>query len=70
MPRRCALAPEHENYNEEVRQLLYGRGRSTYRILFRVVNTDEQEEGLVRVLHVYHGAQLGGRQLRQENEEA
>ena len=35
-PRRCPLAPESEAFGEEVRQLLYRRRRSVYRILFTV----------------------------------
>lgn len=52
-PRRCPLAFENEQYpTNEVRQLLYGKGRNIYRILFTVF----EEEQEVRVLHVYHGA--------------
>jgi plasmid stabilization system protein ParE len=50
-PYRCALAPESEELGMDVRQLLYGKGPSTYRIYFRIVGDD-----LVRVLHIHHGA--------------
>lgn len=56
MPRRCPLARERGCFDQEVRQLLYGRGRNTYRILFAI---DEGNDGepTVRVLHVRHAAQ-------------
>ena len=33
------------------------RGGSAYRILFQIVEPDEGRDGLVRVLHIWHGAQ-------------
>lgn len=30
MPKRCPLARENEYFSEEIRQLLYGRGRNSY----------------------------------------
>lgn len=51
LPERCGLAPESETYGEPIRQLLYGKRRGIYRILF-VVRGDT-----VSVLHVRHGAQ-------------
>lgn len=52
-PNRCALAPETELLDVEVRQLLY----QAYRILFTVLDLDE--DGVpVRILHVRHGARL------------
>jgi plasmid stabilization system protein ParE len=35
-PERCPLAPESEDIGEPVRELLFGRGRFRYRILFVV----------------------------------
>jgi plasmid stabilization system protein ParE len=58
MPRRCPLARENPHFEEEVRQLLYGRGRSVYRILFVIRDTPgNHEEPSVRIIHVRHGAQ-------------
>lgn len=51
MPRRCPLAREDAFFPEEIRQLLYGKGRSTYRILFTL------EEDVVSILHIRHSAQ-------------
>lgn len=36
-PQRCALAVEHEIFPEEVRQLLYGKVKNVYRVLFTVL---------------------------------
>ena len=49
-PKRCSLALENEVFLEEIRQLLYGKGRNTYRILFTV------SEQVVDVLHIRHSA--------------
>ncbi len=63
MPRRCVLAHENSLYpNNEVRQLLYGNGKTTYRILFTIF----EEDGLVRVLHFRHGARQSGRSNQTE----
>ena len=50
-PNRCPLAPENDEFEDEVRQLLYGKRRNAYRILFTV------QKGTVYVLHVRHHAQ-------------
>ena len=63
-PRRCPLAPESGAFDEEIRQLLYGRGRGIYRILF-VVRGE-----LILILAVMHGARqwLDADQLREAAE--
>ena len=50
-PERCSLAPENDWYSGELRQLLYGKKRGVYRILFEV------RGDIVYVLRVRHGAQ-------------
>ncbi len=50
-PNRCPAAPENDEFREEVRQLLYGKQRNAYRILFTV------QENIVYVLHVRHHAE-------------
>ena len=57
-PKRCAVAPETEYLGEELRPHSY----KSYRIIFRV----EEQERIVRVLHVRHGAMLP---LGQEQED-
>src|SRR5436305_1066026 len=52
---RCPLIAEAEDLHREIRQLLYGKGTGTYRILFDV--EDESLEGpRVRVLRVWHSS--------------
>lgn len=48
---RCTLAVEHEIFPEEVRQLLYGKSKNIYRVLFAI------REATVYVLYVRHSAQ-------------
>jgi plasmid stabilization system protein ParE len=50
-PQRCPLAIEHEIFPDEVRQLLYGKTKNVYRILF-VIRADR-----VYALYVRHSAQ-------------
>jgi plasmid stabilization system protein ParE len=50
-PQRCALAFEHEIFPEEVRQLLHGKSKNIYRVLFAI------RDMTVYVLYVRHGAQ-------------
>jgi plasmid stabilization system protein ParE len=50
-PERCALAVEHEIFLEEVRQLLYGKAKNVYRVLFTI------RDAKVYVLYVRHSAQ-------------
>ena len=51
MPSRCSLAFENDFFEQEIRQLLYGKERNTYRILFTIVNDS------VEILFVRHAAQ-------------
>ena len=55
LPKRCHLARENEYFSQEIRQLLYGRGRNSYRILFTIL--EEQEGATVRILHIRHASQ-------------
>jgi plasmid stabilization system protein ParE len=55
MPRRCPIARENAFFSQEIRQLLYGKGQHTYRILFTVL--DDQITPTVRVLHIRGAAQ-------------
>ncbi|MCU0569199.1 MAG: type II toxin-antitoxin system RelE/ParE family toxin [Oculatellaceae cyanobacterium Prado106] len=50
-PRRCPLAIEHEIFPEEVRQLLYGKSKNIYRVLFTT------RETTVSIPYVRHTAQ-------------
>lgn len=55
MPKRCPLARESKYFSLEIRQLIYGRGRNSYRILFTIV--ENREVSKVRILYVRHAAQ-------------
>lgn len=61
-PLRCGLAPENEFFEPEIRQLLYGRRRGIYRILFTV------RQDVVSVLSVHHGARQTVRSLTIEDD--
>ncbi|NMF64763.1 type II toxin-antitoxin system RelE/ParE family toxin [Brasilonema octagenarum] len=63
-PRRCALAPENDALTEEIRQLIYGKSRNKYRILFTI------REDVVFVLHVRHSSQalLTSEEIDEEEE--
>ena len=50
-PRRCPLAAESDKFPEEIRELLHGRRRQKYRVLFAI------REDEVHVIYVRHGAQ-------------
>lgn len=56
MPKRCLLARENDYFSLEIRQLLYGKGKKSYRILFTIL--DNQELPIVRILHIRHSSQL------------
>lgn len=49
-PERCALADESSHVGTEIRELLFGRLRYKYRILFRIT-----EESVV-ILRIWHGS--------------
>lgn len=49
-PERCALAAEAAELGTEVRELLFGRRRGVYRILFQI------REKSVQILRVWHSA--------------
>ncbi len=50
LPARCKLAMESAEFDEPVRQRLYGKSPNVYRILF-IIRSD-----VVHVLHVRHAA--------------
>ncbi len=62
-PLRC-VAPENDALAEEIRQLIYGKSRNKYRILFAI------REDTVFVLHVRHSSQasLIGEEVDEEEE--
>ncbi|GBO54741.1 hypothetical protein APA_2792 [Pseudanabaena sp. lw0831] len=50
-PRRCRLIKENHPTTEEIRQILYGKSRNQYRVIFTI------REATVHILYVRHSAQ-------------
>jgi plasmid stabilization system protein ParE len=50
-PLRCPLAIENDIFSEDVRQLLYGKSKNIYRVLFAIRYTK------VHILYIRHTAQ-------------
>ena len=50
MPERCALAPENDHFEDEIRQLLVGKRRQIYRVLFTI------RRDTVYILHILNSA--------------
>ena len=55
MPKRCPIARENQYFSKEIRQLLYGKGRNSYRIIFTIA--EREDVSAVRILHIRHAAQ-------------
>ncbi|MGB3656282.1 MAG: type II toxin-antitoxin system RelE/ParE family toxin [Rivularia sp. (in: cyanobacteria)] len=55
MPKRCPIARENNYFSQEIRQLLYGKGRNSYRIIFVILEV--QDILTVRILHIRHASQ-------------
>ncbi|WP_083389536.1 hypothetical protein [Trichormus sp. NMC-1] len=51
MPSRCSLAFDNEFFDQEIRQLIYGKGRNAYRIIFTIVDDN------IQIIFVGHTAQ-------------
>ncbi len=49
-PERCSIAAESEELGQEIRELLLGRRRYKYRILFKLSGR------LVVILRIWHGS--------------
>ena len=55
MPKRCPIARENQYFSKEIRQLLNGKGRNSYRILSTIA--ESEDVSAVRLLHIRHAAQ-------------
>jgi plasmid stabilization system protein ParE len=51
-PARCPTAPESKFLGREIKQLLYGQGRQTYRIFFEII----ENEKAVRIYRIWHSS--------------
>ncbi len=68
-PMSHARVSESDVLGREVRRMLYRNGRTVYRILFTLMDTDgDGEADTVRVLRVLHGAQQPLRQRSDEDD--
>lgn len=56
-PLRCPLAPESQDIGKEIRQLLYGKRRRSYRILFGLSRDETTGDEVVRIYRIRHHAQ-------------
>ena len=64
-PKGFALVSSPDALDGDVRQMLYGKGNSAYRILYRVFEPEAEEElGIVRIQHVRHTRQHLGAPAR------
>jgi len=50
-PRRCAVARENDDFPEEIRQLIFGKSRNKYRIIFTIV------DNMVYIIYLRHSSQ-------------
>jgi plasmid stabilization system protein ParE len=50
-PTRCPITAENDKFPIEIRELLYGRRRNVFRIIFTI------RDDTVSILFVHHGAQ-------------
>ena len=56
-PKGYPIASESEKIDEGIRQMIYGKGSAAYRILYHIIEPQDDEPGRVRVLHVRHASQ-------------
>ena len=50
-PKRCTLARENDAFPQEIRQLIFGKSKNKYRIVFTIL------EDTVYILYLRHSAQ-------------
>lgn len=60
---------EGGDYGGEVRRMLFGRGSGAYHVIYRVLEADEEAEGIVRVLHVVSAVRQPPGELRGTDDE-
>lgn len=70
-PNRCPIAPEAGAFVIEIRQLLYGKRKRQYRILFGISIDEQTGENLVLIYRIRHSAQkyLEGLEILGEGED-
>lgn len=70
-PARCSIAPETRAFVIEIRQLLYGKNRQQFRILFGLSIDSKTGEDVVLIYRIRHSAQkyLEGLEILGESSE-
>ena len=53
-PKRCVVAIESKEFEIEIRQLLYGKKKQIFRILFTVTKDFENDEDVVLIYRIQH----------------
>lgn len=56
-PNRCPIAPESRSFLIEIRQLLYGKSRQQYRIIFGVSVDEQTGEDVVLIYRMRNASQ-------------
>jgi len=56
-PNRCPIAPESRSFLIEIRQLLHGKGRQQYLIIFGVSVDEETGEDIVKIYRIRNASQ-------------
>ena len=59
-PRRCRLARDSEDFQQEVRQLNYRYRRKIYPVLFTIFEGSDDSSGEVRILRIRSGVYSEG----------
>ncbi len=57
LPNRCPIAPESRSFLIEIRQLLYGKGKNQFRIIFGVSIDEKTGRNMVLIYRIRHGSQ-------------
>lgn len=68
-PNRCQIAPESHSFIIEIRQLLYGKSKNQFRIIFGVSVDEKTGEDVVLIYRVRHTSQkyLSDLEIIEEN---
>lgn len=56
-PNRCPIAPENRSFVIEIRQLLYGKNKNRFRIIFGISVDEKTGENVVLIYRIRHGSQ-------------
>lgn len=57
-PNRCPIAPESRSFLIEIRQLLFGKGKRQWRIIFGVAVDEVSDKDVVRIYRIRDSRQI------------